>query len=290
MVKNPAVQSLNSLLMIPLLLKRIYFANRARLFALIIIIALFPFGCAGVKRPVPQEPLGIYEVERLIIDLRDQQEKVSSFFASGSVLVKGWIWKSEADILIAGVRDPFKIKIEITHPWGSPIFHLLIDEERVEALSFSERRIYSGDLTPEALAGFLPGTLCDRDLIWSVLRGFPLIERYHKAESTKKDEIKLLNKEGGDIETIRLSSESLLPEIVIFPEKSLELLFSGFKEDSGIYYAEEVTVNNIEGAKDLVLKINKMVVNNNIPDEIFTLEKPPTFETVYMDEISGNPY
>jgi hypothetical protein len=275
--------------MIPLLLQRIYFTNKVRFFAFI-ITALFPLSCAVVQRPVPQEPFVIYEVERLILNIRDQQNKVSSFFASGSVLVKGWIGKSEADILIAGVKDPFKIKIEVTHPWGNPIFHFLIDSERVEALSFSEKKIYLGDLTPEALAGLLPETLCDRDLIWSVLRGFPLIERYHKAESSRKNEISLLNKEGGDVEIIRFYSESPLPEVVLYPEKSLELLFSEFKEKSGIYYAEEVTVNNIEGAKDLVLKLNKMFLNNHIPDEIFTLEKPQNFETVYLDEMSVDAY
>jgi hypothetical protein len=200
------------------------------------------------------------------------------------------MWKSETDILMAGVRDPFKIKLEITHPWGTPILHLLIDEERIEALSFGEKRIFLGNFTPETIARFLPGTICDQNLIWSVLRGFPFVDAYHMAESMDKNVIRLLNQTGGEIETIRLSSESRLPEIVFFKEKSLELVFSGFKEKGGIYYAEEVTVNNIDGAKDLVLKRKNMVVNNSIPDEIFTLEKPVTFEIVYLDNISDDVY
>jgi len=47
-----------------------------------------------------------------------------------------------------------------------------------------------------------------------------------------------------------------------------------------------VTVNNFGGGKDLTIKTRKMVFNKPVPDEIFILEKPMTFETVYMDEMS----
>jgi hypothetical protein len=261
-----------------------HFIHRRKLIGLTLIIAaLFPLGCAIIQRPVPQDTLTIHEAESLILRFKDQQERVSSFFASGTVLLKGWIWKSEADILIAGTRDPYKIKIEITHPWGSPIFHLLIEERRVEAISFSEKTLYLGDLSSGVLSKFLPEILLDRDLIWSVLRGFPFVEEYHRAESQRKNVIHLLNQKGGDVEVIELSTENLLPEAVIYPERSLNLAFSGFLEKNGIYHAEEVTVNNIGGAKDLVLKIKNMVLNESIPDQIFTTEKPSTFETVYMN-------
>jgi hypothetical protein len=164
----------------------------------------------------------------------------------------------------------------------------LIETERVEALFLIEKRIYWGNFIPETISRFLPGTICDQNLICSILRGFPSIEEYHRVESSDKNMIRLLNREGEDIEIIGLSTEKLLPEEVIIPEKSLELIFQGFKEEGGIYYAEEVTVNNIDGAKDLVLKRKNTVVNNDIPDEIFTLEKPPNYETLYLDEMSGD--
>jgi hypothetical protein len=42
-------------------------------------------------------------------------------------------------------------------------------------------------------------------------------------------------------------------------------------------------VNNIKGERDLVLNTKEMVFNKSIPDQIFVLEKPVSFDTVYID-------
>lgn len=250
---------------------------------------LLSIGCAAVYRPVSKGVPLPYDEADLISRMLDQEDRVSSFYASGTVSIKGWAWQSEADLLIAGTRDPLKIKIEITNPWGKSILHILIDNNRLEILSFDEKRIYLGDLTAESLSRvFLPGEFCDHNLIWSVLRGYPHIAGYDRIVSSGMYRINLMNQEGMDIEVIDLYAETLLPKHVSFPQKSLDISFSGFKENDGINYAEEVIVNNIEGRKDLALKTRKMVFNKPVPDQIFILEKPLTFETVYMDEMSDN--
>ena len=258
---------------------------KAGLVSLILIIpVLFSFGCAGrtpVSKggPLPYDPAG------LITRMLDQEKRVHSFYASGTILVKGWAWKSEAELLIAGTREPLKIKLEITHPWGKPILHILIDKNRLEILSFDEKRVYVGELTAESLSRLsLPGEFCNLNLIWSVLRGYPHIAVYDRISYSDMYRINLVDQEDMDIEIIDLYPENLLPKRVLFPGDSLDIFFSGYKNSDGIDYAEEVTVNNFEGRKDLTIKTRKMVFNKPIPDEIFILEKPPTFETVYMDE------
>ena len=258
---------------------------KAGLVSLILIIpVLFSFGCAGrtpVSKggPLPYDPAG------LITRMLDQEKRVHSFYASGTILVKGWAWKSEAELLIAGTREPLKIKLEITHPWGKPILHILIDKNRLEILSFDEKRVYVGELTAESLSRlFLPGEFRDLNLIWSVLRGYPHIAVYDRISYSDMYRINLVDQEDMDIEIIDLYPENLLPKRGLFPGDSLDIFFSGYKNSDGIDYAEEVTVNNIEGRKDLTIKTRKMVFNKPIPDEIFILEKPGTFETVYMDE------
>ena len=250
----------------------------------LLVSVLLSAGCATVLRPVPMKPLTIHEATNIIADIRDQGDKVSSFYALGSVLVKDWKWESEADILIAGIRTPPKIKIEITHPWGKPILHILIDNNRLEVLSFDEKKLYLSDFTPEALSDFFPGEFFDHNLIWAVLRGYPNLLSHYGIESRKTNQISLFNNRDTEVEVIDLYAESLLPKKVSFPEKSLTLLFSGFKENDGIYYAWEVTVENIKGNRDLKLRNRRMVFNRTIPDQIFTLEKLPAFETVYMDK------
>jgi len=251
-------------------------------FFILLIPIIFSMGCAALYRPASPESLS-YEIVDLLSKMLDQEEKVSSFYTSGTVLVKGWVWQSEADILIAGNRDPLKIKIEITHPWGKPILHILIDDKRLEILSFDEKRIYFGDLSVGTLSKFLPGAFCDHDLIWSVLRGYPHLARYDKIEFSGVNRISLMNQEEVAIEIIDLYAEKFLPKRAFFPGESLDILFSEFKENNGIYYASEVTVNNIKVGRDLALKRKKIVFNKPIPDQIFILEKPATFDTVYMD-------
>jgi hypothetical protein len=258
---------------------------KAGLISLILIIpVLFSFGCAGYRHvskggPLPYDPAG------LITRMLDQEKRVHSFYASGTILVKGWAWKSEAELLIAGTREPLKIKLEITHPWGKPILHILIDKSRLEILSFDEKRVYVGELTAESLSRLsLPGEFCNLNLIWSVLRGYPHIAAYDRISYSDMYRINLIDQEDMDIEIIDLYPENLLPKKALFPGDSLDIFFSGYKNNDGIDYAEEVTVNNFEGRKDLTIKTRKMVFNKPVPDEIFILEKPGTFETVYMDE------
>lgn len=254
------------------------------LLSILIIPVLFSFGCAGYTPvskggPLPYDPAG------LITRMLDQEKRVHSFYASGTILVKGWAWKSEAELLIAGTREPLKIKLEITHPWGKPILHILIDKNRLEILSFDEKRVYVGELTAESLSRLsLPGEFCNLNLIWSVLRGYPHIAVYDRISYSDMYRINLIDQEDMDIEIIDLYPENLLPKRVLFPGDSLDIFFSGYKNSDGIDYAEEVTVNNFEGRKDLTIKTRKMVFNKPVPDEIFILEKPGTFETVYMDE------
>jgi len=251
-------------------------------FYILMIPIIFSMGCAALYRPASLESLS-YKTVDLISKMLDQEDRVSSFYTSGTVLVKGWVWQSEADILIAGNRDPLKIKIEITHPWGKPILHILIDDKSLEILSFDEKRIYFGDLSVNTLSKFLPGAFCDHDLIWSVLRGYPHVAGYDKVEFSGINRISLMNQEEMEIEIIDLYTENFLPKRVFFPEDSLDIFFSEFKENNGIYYASEVTVNNIKVGRDLALKRKKIVFNKPIPDQIFILERPATFDTIYMD-------
>jgi hypothetical protein len=290
MFDNPTTQSLSQISGINLPFRIITSAVRVKVpFLILMIPFILSIGCAAGYRPVSKGVSLPYDAADLISRMLDQEDMVSSFYASGTVLIKGWAWQSEADLLIAGTRDPLKIKIEITHPWGKPVLHILIDNNRLEILSFDEKRIYIGELTAESLSNFfLPGEFCDHNLIWSVLRGYPHIAEYDRVVSSGMYRINLMNREGMDIEIIELYPENLLAKRVLFPQDSLDISFSGFKENDGINYAEEVTINDINGRKDLTIKTSKMVFNKPVPDQIFILEKPATFETVYMDDISDD--
>ncbi|MCP4668686.1 MAG: hypothetical protein GY849_20270, partial [Deltaproteobacteria bacterium] len=70
----------------------------------------------SVQPPAP--PLSPQEIEHRVSEFMDQQDRVTAFFSSGRLKVKTKDSESEANTLIMGTRDPFRIKIEITHRWG----------------------------------------------------------------------------------------------------------------------------------------------------------------------------
>ncbi len=238
-------------------------------------------GCATLYTPLPEG-----EVEIILASIQAQEREVFSFYTTGALSLRDRNWESDSHALIVGNRNPFKIKIEVTHPWGRPIVHILIDERNLQVLSFAEERLYLGAFTPKTLSRFLPGEL-DADLVWAVLRGYPHLLPYHGTRSMKSNQIRLIDQEGKAHQIIDLYPESKLPRTVFFPAKNIILGFSDFQQIDGIYYARQVRVEDMGGKSDLMLKNGKMVFNKTIPKEVFQLVKPPSFRTYDLEENSN---
>ncbi len=249
------------------------------------LLLLIPFsGCAPVlfKKPLSDQELG-----KLVSFLKAQEEAASAFYTTGQMVVKDWYWDQEANTLMAGTRIPLRLRMEITHAWGQPILHLLVVGKTFKALSYGERKLYIGHLTPGALSRFFPADL-DADLIWEVTRGFPKLRPYGRIESRKGDQLSFLDRNGDEMEILELDPESGLPRRASFPERKVAVEYSDFQQEGGILYAKEVRVTQLEGTRNLTLKNGKMVFNKPIPDEIFRMEIPPGFETEYIDKPQSN--
>ncbi len=223
------------------------------------------------------------QVEEAVSRMQEQEGMVASFYTRGNVLMKNWYGEEESGIVIAGTKDPFRIKIEVTHGWGQPILHILIDRGKLEVLSSQDSTLYVGDFTPEALSRFLPGPL-SRDLIWSALRGYPTISPHRKVLSPEADRIDLYGAGNEKVETIQLGRETPHPERVVLPPQQVALMFSDFVESDGIFYAREVEVDHRKSRGKLLLKNEKTVFNRPIPNEVFTIDKPPAFTVSRLEE------
>lgn len=247
-----------------------------------LVLILLP-DCAIISRQPRLKPLSYENITAIISGIREQEKKVFSFYTIGTIFIKNWYWESEANVLIVGTQNPFRIKVEITHPWGQPILHILIKQGELQVLSFSENRLYHGDFTPQALSRFIPGGL-NADLIWAALRGYPRPMKYHEVRSLKANQIILFDDKGNKMNIIDVYPESLLPKKVAYPGHSIKMAFSDFQENNGIYYPRKVRVDNIKGTSDLILNNTKMFFNKTIPTQIFILNKPSSFETIYSDD------
>ncbi|MBN1833656.1 MAG: DUF4292 domain-containing protein [Deltaproteobacteria bacterium] len=202
---------------------------------------------------------------------------------NGKLTVKNWIWNSDFNILIVGTKEPYRIKIEVTHPWGQPIVHVLIDRTTLQVLSFQEERLYIGAFTSEALSEFFPGNF-DADLIWSVLRGHPKLLEYQGAISLGSDQISLLDHKEDVVEIIDIGPDNHLPRQVSYPQQNITMVFSDVQESQGILYARKIKVKNTKEKGSLVIENKEIGFNRTFPWQIFFIEKLPLFETFYLDD------
>jgi hypothetical protein len=251
-----------------------------------IFLLILSGGCAPLHRTASVEPLTISGAEGLLSAIIDQNKNIQTFYSIGTISIKGLMLGSDANILMAGVRKPFAMKIEITHSWGKPALHILIREGRLEVLSYQEKLNYSGTFSPEALSNFLPGLVVDREMIWSILSGRPPVLSHESIAVSGNDMVSLQSNEGIEVEAINFPFGASFPEKVSFPTESLKIFFSNLKEENRISYAGEIKLSGEKLEKDFVLKINEMVYNAPVPDQIFTLEVPLEYETVNLDDFS----
>ena len=116
------------------------------------------------------------------------------------------------------------------------------------------------------------------DQLWGLVKGYPILGEYNRIESQQGDQITLLNRELESIRIIDLYPQSDLPRLLYYPEQDIEVSFSDFENDEGIYYARNIIFNDSNAWTTLELKIKNMVLNKTIPKEVFELKIPPYFE------------
>ncbi len=246
------------------------------------LLVLFLFqSCAPIPVKPPPSPYGHQETDRIVAGFREQETRVDTFFSSGRLTVKTKNSESGSDILIVGSKNPFKLKIELTHAWGRPLLHIMIHDSVLQILSFTEKKYYHGHLgTPDSLK-FFPARL-DPDQVWALLRAYPVLREYSRAVSFKGNQITLLNGKAEPVQVVDLYSESTLPRLVSFPEQGIKVSFSDFKNDKGLKYARKIRLDDSKTETILMLKLKQMVFNKTLPESIFSLKKPKDFEMLLL--------
>lgn len=252
--------------------------NMRNVMALVCLI--FLTACAGmpVQRPTP--PFSAQQVFHILSKIKEQQNKADRLFSTGKLIIKGEEDpESESDILIVGSRSPFRVKIEVTHPWGRPILHILADETRLHVLSFTERRYYFGSLD-NSYSSRLFGKSLTHDQLWSLVRAFPILKKSEQAVSHRGNQIKLLNENAESVQIIDLFPQSHLPRRISFPERNLKISFSDYQKENDICYAREIGLIEPGAAGNLFIKLKRTVFNKPIPEAIFSIKKPADFKTL----------
>lgn len=249
------------------------------------ILILFSLltGCVSL-RPTPA-PLNLapQQLTTLIGQMAVEQQKVNSFFVQGNLDIKNWYGDAEVNILAIGTQNPFRLKVEVSHSWGNPLLYLLIDQSRMEILSFTEQTYYFGEFRPQWMTRFL-GVELSADIIWATLRGYPLILIRDPIRLQGSNPVVLLDEEAKPIEQITIQPETFLPEEVLFSQSKLLFRFSDFQQSNQILFAKKIQINHVGQKQALSLRYVDAVFNEEVPSQIFSISKPLHFKTVELSE------
>ena len=248
---------------------------------LTIFVVSLLLGCARLVPFPSAKPFSQEEIAHVISHLSEQEERIVSFQGIGRLRFKEGEEDSESDLFAVG-RKPFKARLEITHPWGKPLFHIVVDESNISVLSLTENKFFSGPSNPVNTNRFF---LCglDLDSAWKILSGRVPILPHYRAASLRPQKISLYDRQDEVVEVISFSHGHLLPRSVYFPKKGITIVLSEFKEgDFGPY---PLKIKIVKGDEDQLVEIQykNLQVNKPIPEEIFRLNPPPDFEIIQLN-------
>lgn len=260
---------------------------------LLTILAFLAFQCCSpltVKPPAPA--LDEESVASFVSAFRAQEEKAKTLFFSGTLTLKGQDAENSVQILMiadathrAGTQVcPYgRMKIEITHPWGKTLIHMLIEGQRLDILDFTEKRFYRGSLKSNRLTERIPVPL-NHCLLWSLARAFPALLKHQEAASFAGNQITLLDPEGEKVQVFELYSSEPLPYKVSFCKENAVMVFSDFEDENGILYARKVDFHSPDHKVGLAIEIDQMRFNTPLPEAVFLMEAPRDFKTVHLKD------
>jgi len=248
-------------------------------------------GCSVLKFTPPDSALNEQSVVSIVSAFAAQEKAAKTLFFSGTLTLQNQASENSAQILmIADATAPMacpygRMKIEITHPWGKPLLHILIEGQRLDILDFTEKRFLRGRLTSRRLSERIPVPLkcC---LLWSLARAFPALLKHQDVASFAGNQLTLLDSDGNKVQVFELHAGEPLPYRVSFCKENTLMMFSDFENDGGILYARRMNLSGPDQRIGLTIDISQMTFNTPLPKAVFTMDPPRDFKSVNLRDDS----
>jgi hypothetical protein len=227
----------------------------------------------------PSQPYTADEMKAILKEAISQEDLVKTLFCTGTLTSGQGETEQEANISIVGQRNPFRVKIEITHPWGSDIANLLLDESRFTLVLFPEKRVLVGSVRKGMLKRSFPVPF-DPSAVWAFVRGYPSFPEYKRAASPKKGIISLLDERDATVRQLDFNLSTLKPKTCYFPAIRVTQYYEAFEKRDSIEFARTVVLKEGSQETTLTLRIKHALFNPHLPSGIFQVKKPAKFTTV----------
>ena len=246
-----------------------------RIFISILLAVVFQ-GCGTPRVRTPRYPFHVRTVSHFLKTMEEQRDAVRNFVSSGRIRLRDRGSGFEADVLIVATRNPLRMKLEVTHFWGRPLFHLLLDESGIIIVSFPDKTYYTGDGTGLIPSRLLPVRLRP-DQLWAAVRGFPVPVPGNRAVSSGGDRVSFLDENGDAIQHVEFRNDNGFSVRAEYPGQGLRIAFSKFSRKDMILYARRTRLTDRGNGTNLTLDTRQIVFNTSIDKAIFDLTVPPGF-------------
>ncbi len=235
----------------------------------------------SVFRPAPRYLLSHNQASQLLASIDSQDAMTDTLVSSGTIELREPGNKSQADFLFVGTKKPLRMKIEITHSWGRPVIHCLLDDKTFRLVDYIKKTVYIGSLNSARKILFLPG-IATPTQVWSIFRGYPEICDYNSFAMPVPAAISMRDEMGTEVQRIGFDLQNFAPKTVSYPLLKLDVFYSNFKRLEGYIYAGKVEVAKSSDDQKIVLLIKKILFNKQIPGQIFNLPIPPGYKTISL--------
>ncbi len=190
--------------------------------------------------------------------IENKQDEVKTVLWKGKISIRSPENRLNGDILVIAERSPLNVKIEITNWLSGPIFYIFLKNKKVCLISSKERKAYIGTLKDIGVLYPMDILLpkLDQHQIWTILRALP---------KPIKGGAGLVYSEKG--------ASALI-------SKDLKITYRGYYLLDGIPFAKEIYISSYSTNTSWNIRIDKIQFNQKIPQEIFKIRIPPSFQTI----------
>ncbi len=178
-------------------------------------------------------------------------------------------------------RDHRSLRLELSDPFGRPVYYLVFYQGRSKALSLTDQKVVPLNL-PALLKAFpLPSETRWEDIFQLFWGRVPLFggETGSIRIQADRDPKRMQFLVSGDPpQIIRVEKE---PFRVVGtevpgrgPAEAIQILFSNFIELSGSYWPKKIEARGLDSEKKLTIQYEQIIPRSDIPEEAFLIGEP----------------
>jgi outer membrane lipoprotein-sorting protein len=256
--------------------------------ALILLSLVVLLGCAP-KRIITRPPF-IPSSQYLIEALNERDHDIQGLTGRAKITYVNGNKKQSAKLVVVGLK-PSYLRFDILDFWGRPALSFTTDGTDASVLSYSENRLYKGDLAAHALSPFWPPSMGVQNMISVISGNVPLIDYGQDQVEYAAGEglylIQLTSTDSKRKQRIWLDVADLgcvKSEIVDLGDRLVfRVEFDKFREIGRLQTPFLVKTYMPEEEAEFTLEFKDLVLNSPITEADFDLKVPEGVETVYVN-------